>query len=86
VRCAFKWPHGGRCILHSETATTILSMGSAYGEKGQYDRAIVEIERALRICHAALGPHHKQTQRTAQSLANAKSAAAQQSRAGRGQR
>jgi hypothetical protein len=69
--------------MHADTASTISSMGATYNEKGQHDRAIAETERALRICHAALGPHHPQTQEAAQNLANAKSDAARAARGAR---
>jgi hypothetical protein len=52
-------------------------MGASYGKKGQHDRAIELCGRALHICHAVLGPHHPQTQQTEESLAYARSNAAQ---------
>ncbi|TEB19774.1 hypothetical protein C9890_0164 [Perkinsus sp. BL_2016] len=63
--------------MHASTAETISSMGASYSFKGQHDQAIEFHERALRICHAVLGPFHPQTQQTEESLANVKSNAAQ---------
>ena len=71
--------------MHAQTAVTITSMGTAYSNKGQHDRAIAATERALRICLQVLGPHHPQTLQTQQNLAIIRSAAARAG-SGRGRR
>ena len=58
-----------------------MSMGTSYGNKGQYDRAIELYERALRIREATLGEMHADTARTIKSMGTAYSKKGQHDRA-----